>query len=153
MTTLRRAVAEDAEALTELALLSKRSWGYDDEFMRRVEPDMLVSPDDIENGYCLIAEFEGTLAAYLLARMDGEEAFVRDLFVHPRCFNRGLGRLLFGEALQYAREQRAVRLRLDSDPNAQGFYEHLGMRCTGLVPSIVGNARTLPVMSLEIRAH
>jgi hypothetical protein len=42
---LRKALPSEAKALTELALRSKRSWGYDERFMELVEPDMIVLPD------------------------------------------------------------------------------------------------------------
>lgn len=148
---LRNAHPSEAEALTRLAMLSKQSWGYDDAFMHRVAVDMLVTEHDVSTGHCVVAEMDATIVAYLLVRMDREEAFLRDLFVHPTFFGRGLGRTLFDEALRYAGANGAVRLTLDSDPNAQGFYERLGMKCIGRVTSIAGNGRTLPVMTLELR--
>jgi GNAT superfamily N-acetyltransferase len=147
---LRRAHPHEAEKLTELALLSKRSWGYSDDFMHRVAEDMLVTQSDIAGGYCIVAEIDGAIAAYLLVRMDGKEAFLRDLFVHPEYFRRGLGRTLFEEALQYARERGARRLTLDADPNAEAFYERLGMVRVGAVASSAGNGRMLPVMAYKI---
>lgn len=147
---LRRATPNEAEALTHLAMLSKQSWGYDAAFMHRVAGDMLVTEHEIATSHCIVAEVDGTLAAYVLVRMDGKEAFLRDLFVHPGLFRRGLGRTLFEEALRYARANNARRLKLDSDPNAEAFYERLGMVRTGTVVSIAGNGRTLPVMALDI---
>lgn len=148
---LRRAHPHDAEALTKLAMLSKQTWGYSDDFMTRVAEDMLVSESDISGGYCVIAEIDGALAAYLLVRMNGEEAFLRDLFVHPDFMRRGLGRTLFEDALRFARQNGASRLTLDADPNARPFYERLGMICVGTVASAAGNGRVLPVMVYNLR--
>ncbi len=147
---LRRAKLSESEALTNLAMVSKQSWGYSDEFMHRVLPDMIVTQHDIASSHCIVAEIDGELAAYLLVRMNGEEAYVRDLFVHPQYFGRGLGRMLFEEALRYARGNGAVRMTLTSDPNAQAFYEHLGFECIGSEPSIAGNGRVLPLMAYKI---
>lgn len=48
----RKALPGEAQALTELALRSKRAWGYDERFMELVTPDMVVRPDYLitENG-------------------------------------------------------------------------------------------------------
>jgi GNAT superfamily N-acetyltransferase len=146
----RRALPHEAGDLTKLAMLSKQSWGYSDEFMRRVTEDMLVTQSDIAGGHCIVADIDGNVAAYVLVRMEKQDAFLRDLFVHPQYFRRGLGRALFEEALGYARANGAMRLRLDSDPNARAFYERLGMECIGSVPSIIGGGRALPVMAYKI---
>lgn len=148
--SLRRAKPSEAEALTNLAMLSKQSWGYSDEFMHRVAIDMLVTQHDIASSHCIVAEIEGAPAAYLLVRMNGEDAHIRDLFVDPDHFGRGLGRTLFEEALRYARGNGAIRITLTSDPNAQSFYEHLGFACVGSEASIAGNGRMLPVMAYKI---
>ena len=148
--TFRRANCSEAEALTHLATLSKQSWGYSDAFMHRVAGDMLVTENDIASNYCIVAEIDGATAAYLLVRLNGGEAHVRDLFVHPQHFHRGLGRALFEQAVRYARSHGAARITLTADPNAQGFYEHLGLECIGSEASIAGNGRMLPVMAYKI---
>jgi GNAT superfamily N-acetyltransferase len=149
-TRFRRAKLVEAEQLTHLAMLSKQSWGYSDEFMHRVAGDMLVTEHDIAASHCIVAEVDGAIAAYLLVQMNGTDAFVRDLFVHPGYFRRGLGRALFEDAVRYARVNRASRITLTSDPNAQPFYERLGLECVGMVPSVAGNGRVLPVMAYKI---
>jgi GNAT superfamily N-acetyltransferase len=147
---IRLARPDEADALTGLAMRSKASWGYDAAFMDRVREDMLVSPADIEQSHCLIAEDNGRLCGYVLTFINGETALLRDLFIDPTDFGAGLGRKLFELALANAKAEGARVLMLHADPNAREFYEHLGMRCTGQVPSIAGNGRTLPVMELDL---
>ena len=147
---IRAARTDEADALTGLAMRSKASWGYDATFMQNVRSDMVVSRDDLEHSHCLVAEDEGRLCGYVLTFIDGETALMRDLFIDPSYFGRGLGRDLFQRAIAHARESGACVLTLQADPNARDFYEHLGMRCTGQAASIVGNGRTLPVMQLDL---
>jgi ribosomal protein S18 acetylase RimI-like enzyme len=118
--------------------------------MHRIAGDMLVTEHDIATSHCIIAEIAGEPAAYLLVRMNGEEAFVRDLFVHPQYFRRGLGRALFHEAIRYARFHNAAQITLTSDPNAQAFYERLGLERVGSERSSAGEGRMLPVMAYKI---
>ena len=147
---IRPARPDEAETLTQLAIRSKRSWGYDDDFMRRVEPDMIVKPEYIARGFCLIAEEPGRIFGYVLLEMREHEAFLHDLFIEPDCFGQGLGTALFDRAVEYARAQRATRLILQSDPHAEAFYERFGMRCVARAASIVGGGRTLPVMEMQL---
>ena len=146
---LRKAEPKEAEALTELALRSKRAWGYDDDFMTRVMPDMIVKPEYLAEEYGIVAEEDGVIG-YAIVRADGDSAFLRDLFVEPNRFRSGIGKALFLEAAAYARARGATHLRLCGDPNAIGFYERLGMVRAGEEPSIVGGGRMLPVMELSL---
>lgn len=153
MISLRRANAPEAAALTELALRSKRAWGYDDDFMASVMPDMIVHPEYLRDEYGIVAEEHGTTVGYAILRFDGAAAFLRDLFVEPAHFRRGIGTALFSAAAQHARTHGATTLRLDGDPNARGFYQRLGMTHVGEEASIVGGGRMLPIMELDLRRH
>jgi GNAT superfamily N-acetyltransferase len=147
---IRPARPDEADALTALAMRSKASWGYGAAFMHQVRADMIVSRSDIEQSHCLVAEDGGRLCGYVLTFINAEEALLRDLFIEPAYFGRRLGRKLFELAIANAKTKGARVLTLHSDPNAREFYEHLGMQCTGQVPSIVGHGRTLPVMELDL---
>lgn len=148
--TFRKAAPDEASALTDLALRSKRSWGYSDEFMKKVMPDMIVHRKFLEEEHGIVAEEGGSVLGYAIVRVDGDEAFLRDLFVEPAYQRKGAGRALFEECKRIARAAGAVRIRLYGDPNAAPFYERLGMRKIGDEPSIVGGGRTTPVMVLDI---
>ena len=150
VTRLRRALPSEARALTELAVRSKRAWGYDDAFMQRVMPDMIVRPEYLIEERGIVAEIAGIPVGYAILRVDGRSAFLRDLFVEPDRMRTGIGSALFREATQIAREQRAATLTLEGDPNAIGFYRRMGMHQVGEEPSIAGEGRMLPVMSLEL---
>lgn len=146
MVRLRRARPVEAQVLTDLAIRSKRSWGYSEEFMKNVLPDMVVHPSFLEDEHGIVAEENGETFGYAIVRVDGREAFLRDLFVEPAHFRKGVGSALFLESVRFARDCGAVTLKLFGDPNAIGFYEHFGMQKIGDEPSIVGGGRTLPVM-------
>ena len=147
---LRKARPEEAPFLTELALRSKRAWGYDDEFMKHVMPDMIVRVEFLALEHGIVAEREGSVVGYAIVRVDGNSAFLRDLFVEPNSFRTGVGKTLFLEAARFAKERGATRMTLEGDPHAVGFYERLGMRQIGEEPSIVGGGRMLPVMGLSL---
>lgn len=146
----RKARPEEAEALTDLAIRSKRSWGYSDEFMQKVMPDMIVHSKFLEEENGIVAEDGDTTVGYAIVRVDSDQAFLRDLFVEPSYQRTGIGKALFAECTRIARAAGAVRIRLFGDPNAAAFYERLGMRKIGDEPSIAGGGRTTPVMVMDI---
>jgi GNAT superfamily N-acetyltransferase len=147
---IRVAKPEQADDLTRLAVRSKRAWGYDDDFMERVMPDMIVLPHYLIAERGIVAEEAGMPIGYAIVSVEGDRAFLRDLFVEPGRFRQGVGTALFGEAVRFAREQGAESITLCGDPNAIAFYERMGMRQIGDEPSIAGNGRMLPIMKFDI---
>jgi hypothetical protein len=92
--TFRKATPEEASALTDLAIRSKHSWGYTDDFMQKVMPDMIVHRKFLEEENGIVAEDGGTTLGYAIVRVDGDEAFLRDLFVKEKASARPSSRNL-----------------------------------------------------------
>ncbi|MGZ3506599.1 MAG: GNAT family N-acetyltransferase [Vulcanimicrobiaceae bacterium] len=147
---LRNARPEEAGALTALALRSKRSWGYDEAFMKRVLAEMIVTPELIETSETLVVEEGRRIVGYARIRVEGVSGTLHDVFVEPDALGRGVGRTLCDAALRLARAAGAVTIELESDPNAEAFYLHLGARRIGEVPSSTGHGRMLPVLVFDL---
>lgn len=79
----------------------------------------------------------------------GEVGWLEDLWVEPAWIGRGVGRLLFDHVAAEARERGARRLEWEAEPNAHGFYEHMGagyVRDSGVTEW----GRVLDVLGLEL---
>jgi GNAT superfamily N-acetyltransferase len=147
---LRRARVDEARSLTELALRSKRLWGYDDAFMIAIMDDMVVHPEYLAHEYAMVAEDAGGVVAYSILQVRNGEAYLRDLFVDPPFVGKGIGARLFDDAIAFARANGAKRLSLTADPNAVAFYERWGMRVVEEEPSLYVPGRKLPVMAMDL---
>lgn len=63
----------------------------------------------------------------------------------------GVGRLLAARGLAFAQAQSWPVLMIESDPNAQGFYERLGACQVGEVAApVCGVERYLPLLQLLV---
>lgn len=147
---LRRARVDEAQSLTELAVRSKRLWGYDHAFMQAIMDDMVVRPEYLAHEYAMVAEDAGGVVAYSILQVGNGEAYLRDLFVDPPYVSKGIGARLFNDAIAFARANGAKRLSLTADPNAVAFYERWGMRVIEEEPSISIPGRKLPVMAMDL---
>lgn len=147
---LRRARVEETAALTELAIRSKRTWGYDDAFMHAIMDDMVVRADYLQNDYAIVAEDGNTVVGYSILQVTDGEAYLRDLFIEPQFMNQRVGALLFEDAIAFARAHGAKRLSLTADPNAVGFYERWGLRIVAEEPSTFIPGRKLPIMAIAL---
>ena len=148
MIALRAALPGEAAALTALAIRSKAHWGYDDAFMALAAADLEITPELIENATVFLAE-SGTqvVGFYVLAVVD-DVPMLRDLWVEPAAIGAGIGVRLWAHMLEQARQLGYRAVRIQSEPNAEGFYVKMGARRVGLAESTVIKGRMLPLMEI-----
>ncbi len=147
--SLRRATVGDVSALTELSLRSKAHWGYDAAFMEMIRPSFIISAHYIQNWpVYLIEKGSKPIAFYGFRRID-DEMFLADMFVDPVHIERGIGKRLWDHALQTARAEGYSTFLIESDPNAEGFYTHMGATRIGDTRS-PASGRVLPLMKVTI---
>jgi GNAT superfamily N-acetyltransferase len=123
---IRAAREADFARLREIAVDAKSHWGYD---RRRVEEWALqgdFEPESLRARLVYVAEADGAPVGWAALIPRGEVGWLEDLWVEPAWIGRGVGRQLFEHAAGQARELGARRLEWEAEPNAQGFYEHLG---------------------------
>jgi len=148
---IRRALPQEAETLTALAIAAKFSWGYPEDWLEIWRPELTFGADYIEKNEILTATVnDQPVGFYRLLEKDGN-AWLEDLWIKPAYMGRGIGRLLFTHALKLSRQRGYKLLRWESDPNAVGFYIKMGAHQTGERHSEVeGQPRILPIMEIEL---
>ncbi len=135
---------DEADVLTELALASKRYWGYDDAFMERCGIELTVSASHIEDRPVNVArDADRILGFYTLVSIDTSCMELDMLFVEPSSIGDGVGGALMRHAMNVARDHGASTLRIVADPFAAPFYEHFGARLVGTSTS-PSTGRSLP---------
>ncbi len=146
--TLRTPQPEEAPRLTALALRSKASWGYPEGFMQACEDELTVLPEHIESAanHFEVAQLAGAVVGfYLLEGQVGDQIELGALFVEPDRMGRGIGRLLLEGALSRARSLGAIKMTIQGDPHADGFYRSAGAMRVGSRESGSIPGRMLPM--------
>jgi GNAT superfamily N-acetyltransferase len=146
--TIRPAAPADAEALTALALAGKRYWGYAESWLEAWRGLLTKTPDYVAANvvYCAGDE-SGQVVGYYALERDGDRLRLEDLFLAPSQIGHGLGRRLFEHAVQAARSLGVAELLIEADPNAEGFYRHLGAQRIGeIVSRVTGTERIVPLL-------
>ncbi|HET7622952.1 MAG TPA: GNAT family N-acetyltransferase [Gemmatimonadaceae bacterium] len=153
--TTRRATSRDAPRLTALAREAKAHWGYPADWLDVWRDALTITPDYIERHTVLVASLKSETRAVIgmCALEDRETRWeLAHLWVAPCAHGIGVGRALVEQALTIASQRRPGSVvRVESDPNAAGFYRRVGAREVGAVPApMTGDpARTLPVFELR----
>ncbi len=142
---LRRAGVEDCAPLTRLALRSKASNGYDEAFMAACTAELTVDAATLAAGETWLAEdVVGRVLGFFDLRIEARLAEVEAFFIEPGAERRGIGRRLWDHLEGRAKALGAERITIDSDPEAQAFYEAMGADLAGDSPSASIPGRKLP---------
>ena len=130
---------------------SKRSNGYDEDFMAACHDVLAVTPERLEVGEYWVAETtELCGCTCLIVDGSGTSGEIEAFFIDPCWQGKGVGRLLWQNLLERAKALELRELHLDSDPFAVPFYEALGFAITGQSPSGAIPGRMLPYMSISL---
>ncbi|WBB52533.1 GNAT family N-acetyltransferase [Verrucosispora sp. WMMD573] len=147
---MRPARAEEAEALSRLAMRSKAHWGYDAQFLESCRPDLTLRPQEISARRAVVAETSGRIVGFYTLDGVPPEGELGNLWIDPTQIRRGIGRRLWEHALAAARALGFTALLIDAEPHAEGFYAAMGAERIGTVPSTVVAGRLLPQLRFGI---
>jgi len=134
MLTFEKALPAKAQIISALAIKSKAHWGYNAEFMSACIEELSYSSEDIKNennSFFTLRKDEEIIGFYKLENLANEEILLEALFIEPREIGNGYGKALFEHAKSNAINHGATVLILQSDPNAEGFYQAQGMHVIG----------------------
>ncbi len=103
-------------------------------------PDAIALPvGQIADGHVLVAQRDGVMIGFaaVLPRPDGD-AELDALFVEPRLWKRGVGRLLVEHCADVARGRASRILHVIGNPHAERFYLACAFKATGAVETRFG---------------
>lgn len=112
--------------MREIAVEAKAHWGYDRALVEEWALGGDFDPESLRKRLLYVAESDGRPVGWAALIPRGEVGWLEDLWVEPAWIGRGVGRALFEHVAAEARQRGARRLEWEAEPNAQGFYEHLG---------------------------
>ncbi len=149
----RRAQAKEADLLTALAGEAKRHWGYPAEWMKEWRNELTVTPDYVTTQPVYVGEMKAEIVGFFGLKLLDSGQHLEHLWLRPAFIGLGLGRLLFAEAVEKARDLGVTELRIKSDPNAEAFYLKMGaVRIGSEVYQMLDNIRReVPYLAFYIR--
>jgi GNAT superfamily N-acetyltransferase len=101
--------------------------------------------------YCAIEENDAV--GFYVLTTEGDGLHLDHLWIVPHAMGRGIGRALFEHAVKQAKALGFHTIKIEADPNAEGFYERMNARRVGTnVTEIEGDHRELPLLVLELES-
>jgi ribosomal protein S18 acetylase RimI-like enzyme len=146
-----KAKPEDGPMLTRIALAAKGYWGYPKAWMESWRDALTLKTAFIRTHHVYMASKEGDVVGFYALGPDGDHAQILHFWVVPGAMHRGVGRSMFIHALRRARVLGFKKVEVESDPNAEGFYQRMGARrVRTAVTELDGERRELPVLVCDV---
>ncbi|MEZ0183781.1 GNAT family N-acetyltransferase [Flavobacterium oncorhynchi] len=148
--TIEKANITDDEILTSITKKSKAFWGYSGEQIQEWDKNLTISQDYIKehNVYKLTVN-NLIIGYYSYFFKDEKEIELDNLFILPEYIGKGLGKYLVLDFLNRIKDQKAERIILDSEPNAEDFYAKMGFVKIGEFETSIKN-RFMPIMEMKL---
>ncbi len=142
-----RARPEEAPLLTEIAFAAKRHWGYPERWIEAWGDSLTMRPEFIAANVAYCATEDDRVVGFYVLTTENDGLHLDHLWIIPAAMRRGIGRVLFEHAVHQARAAGFDSIRIEADPNAEGFYRRMGARRAGMnVSEVDGEKRELPLM-------
>ena len=146
-----QATPEQAESLTQIAFAAKRYWGYPERWIELWSPILTITEEFIQEHPTYVAYAKGRPVGFYTLSIKKDKASLEHLWVLPAYLGQGIGKALFEHAVKRCKKLGTHILEIESDPNAQGFYEYMGAKKTGeLVGQVDGQPRVLPILKINL---
>ena len=123
---IRPASADEANALTKIALDAKRYWGYPENWIKHWDSDLTISPEFIRDNHVYVYEEDGQIRGFYALCVAGHKAELEHMWVTPAAIGTGIGKELFLDAMERAASLDVNAVELTADPNPAGFYRRMG---------------------------
>lgn len=146
-----RAKPQDADALTEIAHAAKRHWGYPERWILSWRDILTMRPEFIATNVTYCAVEDSRAVGFYLLTNESDGLHLDHLWISPHAMDRGIGRALFEHALEQTKSLGHRALKIEADPNAEGFYARMGARRVGVtVTNIEDQRRELPLLLYDL---
>ncbi|MDR6969594.1 GNAT superfamily N-acetyltransferase [Flavobacterium arsenatis] len=150
MAEIKKSNPEDHEILTDITKKSKAYWGYSVEQMKEWSDLLTITKNYIEmNSVYKLSINNSTIGYYSYFNLDENTVKLDNLFVLPNYIGDGFGKMLMNDFLDKIKTTNAEKIILDSEPNAEKFYEKFGFTKVGQIETAINN-RFLPIMELKL---
>jgi len=141
------AKSEDAATLAEIAHAAKRHWGYPENWIAAWRDILTIRNEFITGNVAYCAVEEDHIVGFYVLTQEDDGIHLDHLWILPSAMGRGIGRALFEHAAGAARTLGFDLIRIEADPNAEGFYKRMGATRVGTtVSQVEGEHRQLPLL-------
>ncbi len=147
---IEKATQNDHKILTQITKKSKAYWGYSEEQIEKWNDNLTISQNYIQTNSVFKLTNKNTIIGYY-SYINKQENTVKldNLFILPYYIGKGFGKYLIQDFLIRMRDNNYKKVTLDSEPNAEKFYQKMGFKKIGQFETSIKN-RFMPIMEMDL---
>jgi len=147
--TIEEANIEDYEILTDIMRRSKAIWGYEKEQLKKWKKELTISKEYIANNVTFKLCQHNKIIGFYSQINQGQHLKLDNLFIAPEYIGEGFGGIMLKHFIERAKLISNNKIIiLESDPNAEKFYQKHNFKTIGLQETSISN-RFMPIMMLS----
>lgn len=147
---IQKAKPQDHICLTEITKKSKAYWGYSEEQIEKWSNNLTITIEYIQNNDVFnLVEESKIIGYYSYLKQENNQIKLDNLFLLPKYIGKGFGVFLMNDFLQRMRNEKCQKIILDSEPNAEQFYQKIGFKKIGEFETSIKN-RFMPIMEMNL---
>ena len=135
---------DDLSVFNEISFSSKSYWGYPEDWLNSWEEDLTVSEEDLNENTAFKLLVDNKTAGFCVIKSNSNYFEINHLWVVPKYIGWGYGKILLEESIKRS-VKKPCKIKVESDPNAEGFYKKYGFKTIDKIESYP-KGRYLPVM-------
>ncbi len=144
---MRKATIADLNALNRISVMSKKYWGYPEQWMEQWLDDLTLTETDLNTQGIVIMEFGSEIMGFCSIKDQGNHYEIMHLWILPDYIGKGYGKTLLNEALAaFVCKEKPIWVL--ADPNAESFYNKQGF-VTFEKKESFPKGRFLPLMKMD----
>ncbi len=150
--TYLKADVNDAQQLTEIAISSKKYWGYSKSLMKIWKNDLTLTINYIEENIVYKIYHNDLLIGFYALKFNRQYNYyeIDHLWLTPDNINKGFGKLIFNHIIHQLLHKRQSKAIVIAEPNAIGFYNKMNGKVIGQFES-KPKGRLLPIYEFDLK--
>ncbi|WBW96946.1 GNAT family N-acetyltransferase [Oceanirhabdus sp. W0125-5] len=150
MLNIRRAIIQESETLTNIAIQSEAYWGFDSDYMEQFKFTYKVTEEFIKNNPTFIIENDEKIIGFYSILINEHEVSLEYLYIDPEFIGKGYGKRLWNHMIEKCKNLAIKEIEIVTSPEAKEFYIKMGAVQTGEIQSLVKKERIIPQLTYKI---
>lgn len=150
MLHIERAMKDDSIVLTQLAIHSEATWGFDAEFMEIFNRTYEITQNFIVGNLVYKMLIDDKLIGFFGIVKEDYESILEYFYISSDFIGKGYGKKMWHFMREVCLENHITQIEFVTSPEAGAFYNACGAENTDTVESLVIKGRMIPKFRYKI---
>ncbi len=122
------ATVKDIDELSEVAIRSKRHWGYSKEAMELWNQNLTITEDFLKSHTVIKATLEDEIVGFFALEEIHPTTRIAQYWIDTPYMRKGYGTVMYNYLKDYLKMRNVEKVTLVLDPNGMAFFEKKGAK-------------------------